>query len=232
MPAGITIKATNSINLAGSLIITRAPWRFGTTPPCIGGSNLPALREAPGSGNTLWFKRVLRGELPTGGCGAGRGSSMDTSGGGGVSLIAGTDFAFSGEINVSPDPARGQGDAPAPGGGAGGLVSIIAGVSISGNGTIVANGSDGGDGTDVGGAGGGGAGGVVLLAAPSIDDAQWTFNLSGGAPGAPGTGTSVGGGGGAYATNGGNGATPDSTAGSGTDGVIKRIIVNNVKSLF
>jgi MYXO-CTERM domain-containing protein len=68
-----------------------------------------------------------------------------------------------------------------PGGNGGGLVFVIAGVGVAGDGSIVANGALGGDATVTGNnyndaAGGGGGGGTIVISAPTISAISITAN--------------------------------------------------------
>lgn len=122
-----------------------------------------------------------------------------------------------------------------PGGGGGGALHIVSRSSISGSGTLTANGGSGfGDDTTEadGGAGGGGAGGGILLEAPSVTYAG-ALQVNGGNGGRSRSQITGGTGATGATVTGGNGANADTvgggTGGGGAGGRV-RINANNATS--
>lgn len=174
------------------------------------------------------------GDHGSGGGGGGGGGSDDASGGDGGDPGSLTDTTYDRDaLRMILSPVQkpiydlsayagagggggGQGggdhdrDGPSggDGGNGGGIVVILCDGTISGSGTITANGGDGTDGDSAssylnggGGGGGGGMGGLIILAGGAVDTSNMTLSVSGGSGGTGGGGHDEGGDGG----DGGNG---------------------------
>jgi hypothetical protein len=173
----LVLVATNTISLAGPLDVASH----------INGTDGPAANYSgcgPGTG------------APPGNKGGGAGGSFTSSGGngGGTGGVAGAVLpggnALHGGCGGGPGDASG-GSQGLPGDG-GGVVYLVAAVSITIGAQIDASGAGAKGGSQTGGGGGGGSGGMIVMIAPMIDLTGATIYADGGGGGGGGSGAAPG----------------------------------------
>lgn len=223
VPSGFVLRATGDVTIgtSGNITVNPEPNNFGDNPER-GIARAAASKYKGGialsSGQIVFLAKI---PLYGGGSGAKLVDSAALSGGeggGSLAIYANGNIVNQGIIDAngrSGQLSSGSG-LPGVGGGAGGVVVLVASGTITQNenGFIKANGGNGGNAaaginTSFGGGGGGGGGVVIMIspAAPSIATGA-NIQISGGAAGAN-AGTAAilnpGGGGGASGGNGGEG---------------------------
>ncbi|MDQ3339255.1 MAG: hypothetical protein M4D80_29175 [Myxococcota bacterium] len=200
--------------------------------PCAGGvgGNVGTGMNAAGAGGGGG------GHVGTGGAG---GNGQNPNGAGATGGTAGVNTACSSNEArplVGGSGGSGGGDGSCgvgvrcgwPGGGGGGALHVVSRSTISGSGTVSANGGDGfGEATQAGGGGGGGAGGTLLLEAPAVTFTG-PLQVTGGTGGISNPGNNAGTGAAAGNLNGGPGgaAQEDDRGGAGGGGGGGRIRIN------
>jgi hypothetical protein len=233
VPSGLTIKATGTVTIAGTLSVFPAinggsgvaqganvspyilsPGYYNASLPSsespngyLGGLALPNVLQ----------RKILKLDAPFG-CGA---STLavdqydvvthgDTYGlgGGAIAIYAGGAVSISGSIHADGGGAGIDSDSQSDGGGAGGIIVIASKTSIDNSGTLSAEGGTGNayaaESSSTYSAGGGGGGGIIHLLSP-INTAGTTV-VTGGVAGSGSTSSGYGGGGGgACGGNGGAG---------------------------
>ncbi len=255
VPSGFVLRAKGNVTIgtSGTIIVNPEPANFGDYPGRaaaragaskykggigLNGGQIPSLAKIPQYGGSPGARLVDNAALSGG------------EGGGSLAIYASGNILNQGIIDANGKNGQissGSG-VPGVGGGAGGIIVLVAKgtITLDENGLIKANGGNGGNAaagvnTSFGG-GGGGGGGVVLMIAPAEPSIAAISNIqiNGGAGGAN-AGSNVivssgfGGGGGASGGNGGEGGKSVSgvstPAQPGTNGQFQTIVAPKPEKL-
>ena len=234
VPSGMILRSTSTISVTGSIMVNT--WADPSVVPTGVGSRMAS--QGVGAIGVGYVAAIhMRNAGPLGGSPGQRLNTDATGGAGGGTLTMaaiGTIEVAQGAVIAANGTTAvawcGGGDRPGPGGGAGGIISMISKKSITVAGKITANGGAGGEGCNdqpngfgvLG--GGGGGGGIIRLAAPAVATSGAVIQVTGGAAGKDNKDwpnkSQYGSGGGACGGNGGGGDVYANGAFAGSDGPI------------
>ncbi|MBN1204067.1 MAG: collagen-like protein [Myxococcaceae bacterium] len=253
VPSGTVLRATGTVSVSGTITVAVGAEDTGNGQPHPGVS-----RSAPGTihgglGLPLLTASRMTNPGPQGGGAGDRLFNITQGGEGGGSLVivalgdvtvpVGGTIRANGNSGFDP---TGTTDIGGPGGGAGGIITIVTRGNLTVGGNILANGGKGGNGlngntagSNGAGGGGGGGGGIIHLISANPISVTVSPLANGGPAGTSSAGTTFtsGGGGGACGGDGGDGGgilgtSPFTAAQAGQAGHVIRTVVSAPENLL